>query len=63
VCFNCHNELFVGNFYAQYDGMVELYNEKFARPGKELMSLAKPLLKPAVFGNKKINGIELWESF
>jgi hypothetical protein len=52
VCFNCHNEAFVDNFYAQYDGLVQLYNDKFAQPGKELMELAQPLLKPVVFGNK-----------
>ncbi|MCK5255358.1 MAG: hydroxylamine oxidoreductase, partial [Deltaproteobacteria bacterium] len=49
VCLNCHTEGYVDNFYAQYDAMVALYNEKFAQPGKELMALATPLLKPVVF--------------
>ncbi len=52
VCLNCHNQQYVDNFYFQYDSLIELYNEKFAKPGKALMALAKPLLKPVVFGNK-----------
>lgn len=32
VCAACHTSAFVGNFYAQYDGMVGLYNRKFAEP-------------------------------
>ncbi len=52
VCLNCHNQSYVDNFYTQYDSLIELYNEKFAKPGKALMALAKPLLKPVVFGNK-----------
>lgn len=52
VCLNCHSENFVGSFYIQYDSLIELYHEKFAKPGKALMELAKPLLKPVSFGNK-----------
>jgi len=37
VCANCHAGTHVDNFYAQYDGLVTLYNEKFARPSKGLM--------------------------
>ena len=37
VCRNCHNESFVGNFYAQYDSLVGLYNDKFAAPAKGIM--------------------------
>jgi hydroxylamine dehydrogenase len=36
VCSNCHTPGFVDNFYAQYDGLVDLYNEKFARPGRAI---------------------------
>ena len=32
--------------------MIELYNEKFAKPGLALYAAAKPLLKPIKFGNK-----------
>jgi len=52
VCSACHNEEWVNNFYTQYDGLIELYNEKFGKPGGELYKLAKPLLKPAKFSNK-----------
>ncbi len=52
VCLNCHNQNYVDAFYTQYDGLLDLYHEKFANPGLELMALAKPLLKPVEFGNK-----------
>jgi len=41
VCLNCHQTQWVDNFYVQYDGLVHLYNEKFAKPGKALYGLAK----------------------
>ena len=43
VCHNCHSKDWVNNFYVQYDGLVELYNEKFAKPGQALYEFAKPL--------------------
>jgi len=52
VCMNCHTGEYVDNFYIQYDSLIALYNEKFAKPGLDLMELATPLLKPVVFGNK-----------
>lgn len=52
VCLNCHNQQWVDNFYVQYDGLVELYNNKYAKPGLELYKLAGPLLKPVKFSNK-----------
>ncbi len=36
VCASCHTSSFVGNFYAQFDGLVGLYNEKFAAPATEI---------------------------
>ncbi len=61
VCTNCHNSDYVDNFYVQYDALVNLYNEKFAKPGLALMELAKPLLKPAKFSNKlDFVWFELW---
>ncbi|MBF0446678.1 MAG: cytochrome c3 family protein [Magnetococcales bacterium] len=61
VCESCHSQEYVDNFYLQYDGLVELYNTKYALPGIALMKEAKPLLKPAKFSNK-IDWIwfELW---
>jgi len=42
VCSTCHAPQQVQNFYMQYDGLVTLYNEKFAKPGLEIVnSLAK----------------------
>ena len=32
VCVNCHTSSYVDNFYVQYDGAVNLYNEKFGKP-------------------------------
>ena len=47
VCKNCHSEQFVGNFYKQFDGLVALYNDKFAKPASKLMAdlLADSILK------------------
>ncbi len=61
VCSACHTEDYINNFYTQYDGMIELYTKKFAKPGLALYNAAKPLLKPAKFSNK-IDWIwfELW---
>ncbi len=33
VCSACHSSAFAESFYTQYDGLVELYNEKFGKPG------------------------------
>jgi hypothetical protein len=52
VCLNCHDTQWVDNFYVQYDGLVDLYNTKFAEPGLELFTLAKPLKRPTAFSNK-----------
>jgi len=61
VCLTCHNSQWVDNFYTQYDALIELYNEKFAKPGLELMALAKPLLRPVEFGNKlDFTWFEIW---
>lgn len=37
VCAQCHAKEFSGNFYSQFDSVVELYNNKFAAPAKEIM--------------------------
>jgi hypothetical protein len=64
VCRNCHNQSFVDNFYAQYDGLVTLYNEKFAAPAKAIMDdlTAGGLLNPrSPFGDKlQWTFYELW---
>jgi len=61
VCLNCHNIDWVDNFYIQYDEFIKLYNDKFAKPGIELMGLAKPLMKKTKFSNKiDFTWFELW---
>jgi hypothetical protein len=38
VCSNCHTDTYVNSFYDQYDALVNLYNEKFAKPGLDIMN-------------------------
>jgi hypothetical protein len=37
VCTTCHTDAYVNSFYEQYDDLVVLYNEKFAKPGQAIM--------------------------
>jgi hypothetical protein len=61
VCGNCHNKSWIENFYVQYDELIELYNEKFAKPGLALYELARPLLRPVQFSNKTdFTWYEIW---
>ncbi|MDA0837169.1 MAG: multiheme c-type cytochrome [Planctomycetota bacterium] len=39
VCFHCHTGDYVNAFYTQYDDLVILYNEKFAKPGQAIMEV------------------------
>ncbi len=41
VCGNCHAPAFADNFYTQYDGLVELYNDKFGKPGLAIFTALK----------------------
>ncbi len=55
VCSTCHHKEFVAGHYFQMDGVVHLYNDKFARPAGDIMEIIqrKGLLEnPASFGNK-----------
>ncbi len=45
VCLSCHNENFADNFYKQYEGLLDLYHEKFAFPGIKLYEKATEVLK------------------
>ena len=38
VCLHCHTPDYVNGFYKQYDDLVILYNEKFAKAGKKIMT-------------------------
>jgi len=54
VCLNCHGQTFVNGHYYQLDAFVHLYNEKFAKPGKAIITLVKEkglLENPAAFSN------------
>ncbi|MHC4938510.1 MAG: multiheme c-type cytochrome [Planctomycetota bacterium] len=37
VCSHCHTPDYISAFYSQYDDLVHLYNEKFAKPGTKIM--------------------------
>jgi hypothetical protein len=55
VCTACHGKRFPQNHYYQFDALVELYNEKFARPASEIMTQLRDnqaLKNPASFSNK-----------
>ncbi|MFQ5902734.1 MAG: multiheme c-type cytochrome [Candidatus Binatia bacterium] len=41
ACLNCHNYTYVDNIYKQFDDLVVLYNEKFARPAQKIMKELK----------------------
>ena len=37
VCSHCHTGDYIDAFYKQYDDFIVLYNEKFAKPGQQIM--------------------------
>ncbi|MCB9919714.1 MAG: hydroxylamine oxidoreductase [Planctomycetes bacterium] len=41
VCSHCHTNDYISSFYKQYDDFVQLYNEKFAKPGTLIMNALK----------------------
>lgn len=63
VCAGCHATGFITGFYRQFDDLVELYNEKFARPATAIMSELRQAgkLTPGEF-DEKLEWIyyELW---
>jgi hypothetical protein len=64
MCLNCHSTSHTGNFYTQFDDLVNLYNDKFARPAQQLMNdlLADKVLAPNAPYEKKVQWVyyELW---
>ncbi len=64
ACLNCHNDTYVNNFYKQFDDLVTLYNEKFARPAKQMMDelTADGILDPKAPFEKEVQWVfwELW---
>jgi hypothetical protein len=51
VCIECHSKGFVENYMRQFDDLMELYNEQFAKPAQAIMNALyeKNLLTPAPF--------------
>jgi hypothetical protein len=51
VCSHCHTPDYINAFYRQYDNLVILYNEKFARPGQKIMAALREaeLITPTEF--------------
>ncbi len=45
VCLKCHNNNFVESFYIQYEAQLQLYSEKWAKPGEALYKKASEVLK------------------
>jgi len=63
VCYSCHEASHTDNFYQQYDGLVTLYNEKFAEPSRQLMTDLKAdgMLPGSPFTSKvQWTYFELW---
>lgn len=62
VCLNCHQQRFVEGHYFQYDALVKLYNEKFAKPATDIINLVKSekLLENAASFSNPIEW-EYWE--
>jgi len=61
VCRSCHGQGWVTSFYLQYDALIDLYHDKFAKPGLELMKIAEPLIEKPRFSSKvDFVWYELW---
>lgn len=43
VCSSCHTSSYVENFYIQYDGAIDLYNNKFAIPATKIYKKVRSL--------------------
>jgi hydroxylamine dehydrogenase len=64
ICSACHGKRFTDGHYAQLDGLVRLYNEKFAKPAGAIMAMIKKkgLMKNKAAFSNKIEWIywEIW---
>jgi hypothetical protein len=51
VCSHCHTKDYISAFYTQYDDLVILYNEKFAKPGQQIIAALREakLITPTAF--------------
>ncbi|MBI5506984.1 MAG: hydroxylamine oxidoreductase [Deltaproteobacteria bacterium] len=60
VCGTCHSTAYVDAFYKQYDDLIVLYNEKFAKPGSALM---KEMYAQKVLTEKQFDERIEWDWF
>ena len=64
ACRNCHSDTHIDNFYAQFDSLVELYNEKYASPAQKIMDelTADGVLDPNAPFSQNVQWVfwELW---
>jgi nitrate/TMAO reductase-like tetraheme cytochrome c subunit len=64
ACLNCHSSENVDNFYKQFDDLVALYNDKFAKPAQKFMDelTADGVLNPKAPFEHEVQWIfwELW---
>jgi len=60
VCSSCHGRNIVDNFYEQLDAFVDLFNDKFAIPSKQLVDLVK---KEGLIDKTKFNDEIEWTYF
>ncbi len=62
VCSACHQKTFIDGHYYQYDALVKLYNEKFAKPATEIYNMVKKkgLLERKVAFSNELDW-EYWE--
>lgn len=65
VCSACHQDNFVDGFFVQYEGLLALYEDKYASPGERLYNAAVEVLKTdptyAQFSRKiDFTWYELW---
>jgi hypothetical protein len=58
VCTTCHAPSYVDAFYAQYDDLVVLYNEKFAKPGAAIMA---ELARQGLISKKQFDETIEWD--
>ncbi len=63
VCSSCHSSPFIDGFYKQFDDLVNLYNDKFAKPATAIRQelIDRGILKASDFSQKiEWDYYELW---
>lgn len=63
VCLECHGKGFANAFMSQFDSLVELFNDKFAKPARGIMAelYSRKLLTPTPFDEPiEFTYWELW---